>query len=192
MYRLFVAIDLPADVKEQLRPLCGGLPGARWVGGEQLHLTLRFIGEVDGGVFRDVDEQLGMVRASSFSLVLQGVGHFPPRGQPRVVWVGVEKSDPLKHLHGRVESALAEAGLDRDGRKFSPHITLARLKETPATRVGRYLEEFGLFRTEPFPVDEFTLYSSTLTRHGPVHTPEATYPLRESTSDQEEPRPYVD
>jgi len=192
MYRLFVAIDLPADVKEQLRPLCGGLPGARWVDGEQLHLTLRFIGEVDGGVRREIEGGLAEVQAAAFPLALQGVGHFPPRGQPRVVWVGVEKSHPLIHLHGRVERALAEAGVDRDGRKFSPHITLARLTATPATRVGRYLEEFGLFRTQPFPVDEFTLYSSTLTRHGAVHTPEATYPLRESTSDRDEARPQVD
>ena len=186
MYRLFVAIDLPSDVKERLRPLCGGLPGARWVDGDQLHLTLRFIGEVDGGVLRDVREQLGTVRSAPFSLVLQGVGHFPPRGQPRVVWVGLEKSGPLGVLHGRVESALADAGLERDGRKFSPHITLARLKETPASRVGRYLEEFGLFRTDPFTVDAFILYSSTLTRHGAVHTPEATYPLIAGSRDDEE------
>jgi len=189
MYRLFVAIDLPAEVKERLRALCGGLPGARWVDGEQLHLTLRFIGEVDGGVRDEIAGGLAEVQAAAFPLALQGVGHFPPRGQPRVVWVGVERSPPLIHLHGRVESALAAAGMERDGRKFSPHITLARLTATPATRVGRYLEEFGLFRTEPFPVDEFTLYSSTLTRHGAVHTPVATYPLRESTSDREEARP---
>jgi len=189
VYRLFVAIDLPADVKEQLRPLCGGLPGARWVDGGQLHLTLRFVGEVDGGVRREIEDALAEVQAASFTLALQGVGHFPPRGQPRVVWVGVEKSDPLNHLHGRVETALAAAGVDRDGRKFSPHITLARLTATPATRVGRYLEEFGLFRTEPFPVGEFTLYSSTLTRHGAVHTPEAVYPLGKKTTGGDESRP---
>jgi 2'-5' RNA ligase len=190
MFRLFVAIDLPADVKARLLPLCGGLPGARWVDGGQLHLTLRFIGEVDGGVRREIEGALAEVQAASFTLALQGVGHFPPRGQPRVVWVGVEKSSPLNHLHGRVETALAVAGVERDGRKFSPHITLARLTATPATRVGRYLEEFGLFRTEPFPVDEFTLYSSTLTRHGAVHTLEAAYPLGVKNTGGDESRPY--
>ncbi|MGD2063114.1 MAG: RNA 2',3'-cyclic phosphodiesterase [Nitrospirota bacterium] len=186
MYRLFVAIDLPPEVKERLAPLRGGLPGARWVDPEQLHLTLRFIGEVDGGILREVREGLGAVHGLPFSLTLQGVGHFPPRGQPRVVWVGVEKSGPLNQLHGRVETALAAVGVERDGRKFSPHITLARLKETPGPRVGRYLEAFGLFRTDPFAVEEITLYSSTLTRHGAVHTPEASYPLTARSRDDEE------
>ncbi|HEX9592764.1 MAG TPA: RNA 2',3'-cyclic phosphodiesterase [bacterium] len=186
MYRLFVAIDLPPEVKGRLVPLRGGLPGARWVEGEQLHLTLRFIGEVDGGVLREIRASLETVHGRPFSLALQGVGHFPPRGQPRVVWVGVEKSAPLTQLHGRVESALAAVGVAREGRKFSPHITLARLNGTPGSRVGRYLEEFGLFRTDPFAVEELTLYSSTLTRHGAVHTPEATYPLTAGSRDDEE------
>ena len=186
MYRLFVAIDLPPEVKERLAAMRGGLPGARWVDGDQLHLTLRFIGEVDGGVLRDIRAGLEAVHGLPFSLALQGVGHFPPRGQPRVVWVGVEKSAPLIQLHGRVESALAAVEIERDRRKFSPHITLARLNGTPGSRVGRYLEEFGLFRTDPFAVDEFVLYSSTLTRHGAIHTPEATYPLTAGSQPDEE------
>jgi 2'-5' RNA ligase len=186
MYRLFVAIDLPAEVKERLVPMRGGLPGARWVDGEQLHLTLRFIGEVDGAVLREIRAGLEAVHGLPFSLTLQGVGHFPPRGQPRVVWVGVEKSAPLIQLHSRVESALAAVGVEREGRKFSPHITLARLNGTPGSRVGRYLEEFGLFRTDPFSVDQFVLYSSTLTRHGAIHTPEATYPLTAGSQPDEE------
>jgi 2'-5' RNA ligase len=186
MYRLFVAIDLPPAVKERLAALRGGLPGARWVDGEQLHLTVRFIGEVDGGVLREIRAGLEEVDGLPFPLTLQGVGHFPPRGQPRVVWVGIEKSAPLTQLHGRVESALAAVGIERDARKFSPHITLARLNATPASRVGRYLEEFGLFRTEPFTVQEFVLYSSTLTRHGAIHTPEAAYLLTAGRPSDEE------
>lgn len=182
MYRLFIAIDLPAEVREELGRMCCGLPGARWVDEGQIHLTLRFIGEVDGGRFREIVDGLAAVDSAPFPLALKGIGHFPPRGAPRVVWVGVERSEPLVRLRKRVERALEMVGVERERRKFSPHITLARLKGTPASRVGRYMEDFGLFRTEPFGVDSFALYSSTLSRKGAVHRVEAEYPLNASES----------
>ncbi len=177
MVRLFVAVDLPAGVREGLVALCGGVPGARWVDPDQLHLTLRFIGEVDGGQFRDIATALGAVGGPPFDLRLDGLGHFPPRGAPRVLWVGVERSEPLRSLRSRIESALADLGIAREGRKFAPHITLARLKGTPPARVGRFFEDHPLFRAPPFTVESFRLYSSTLGRRGASHRIEAEYPL---------------
>lgn len=120
MYRLFVAVDVPPAVKRELVRLCSGLPGARWVAGEQIHLTLRFIGEVDGGVFRDIQEGLAAITGAPFALHLAGLGFFPPRGQPRVLWAGVEPVDPVAALRNKVETALVGLGLPPEGRKFSP------------------------------------------------------------------------
>ena len=95
MPRLFIAVDLPDTIKENLESMSFGIPGAKWVRPEQLHLTVRFIGEVDGALFRDIKNILDEVSAAAFSLQLKGVGYFPPRGAPRVLWVGLEKSEPL-------------------------------------------------------------------------------------------------
>ena len=108
---------------------------------------------------------------------MKGVGHFPPGKHPRVLWVGMEGGAPLLELQREVELALIGVGIEPEERRFSPHITLARLKETPAAAVAAFEERFGAFRTEPFPVAEFHLYSSTLTREGAIHKREASYPL---------------
>jgi len=175
--RLFVAIDLPEAVKDHLGIICCGVPRARWVLPEQMHLTLRFIGEVDGGLFRDICEELAGIHGEIFSLQLEGVGFFPPRGKPRVIWVGLHKLDALLRLRYRIESRLIALGLEPEARKFSPHITLARLKNTHPAKVGRFLENYGLFCSTPFSVASFHLYSSQLGRKGAVHRIEATYPL---------------
>jgi 2'-5' RNA ligase len=177
MPRLFVAIDPPFGIREHLGALCCGLPGARWVEPEQLHLTLRFIGDVDGSVLNRVQDTLAEVRAGAFSLRLEGIGFFPPRGSPRVVWVGIMKNEQLLHLHNRIETVLVRAGLAPEDRKYSPHITLARLKNTPASRIGAYLAQHGLFITEEFQVNEFLLYSSVLNSRGARHYIEEGYPL---------------
>jgi len=177
MPRLFVAIDLPLHIRERLGALCCGLPGARWVEPEQLHLTVRFIGEVDSSVFALVREALTEVRAEGFPLQLDGIGFFPPRGSPRVVWAGIRKSEELLRLHHRIESALVRSGLAPEERKFSPHITLARLKNTPSQRIGAYLAQNGLFVTEEFRISEFFLYSSVLNSRGARHYIEEEYPL---------------
>ncbi len=177
MPRLFVAIDLPAPVQEVLAAMSGGLPGARWTVPEQLHLTLRFIGEVDSGRFRDIREALGEVRSHHFSLHLEGVGFFPPRGNPRVLWAGVGQNEQLLQLYRRLEAALVRAGLAPEGRKFAPHITLARLRNTPASRVGGFIASHSLLVTADFSVNQFVLYSSVLNGRGAKHYVEEVYPL---------------
>lgn len=177
MIRLFVAVDLPETVRQQLAGLCFGLPGAHWVAAEQIHLTLRFVGEVDGAMFRDIREGLAGVRSDSFAMQVQGLGFFPPRQSPRVLWVGVAKNDALVLLRNRVEAVLVRCGLEPEGRKFAPHITLARLRDTPLSRLTNFLSGNALFATEPYTVEEFHLYSSLLTAKGAVHQLEASYPL---------------
>ena len=175
MIRLFVAIELPEDVRQRIERMCADVPGARWAEPEQMHLTLRFIGEVDGDVFREIRESLGTVRAEPFEMELRGVGHFPPRGEPRILWVGVQRSEELVRLRNRVESTLVRIGLEPEGRKFSPHITIARLKGTPPRAVGSFLAQHGLFQAGPIAVDGFQLHSSTLGAKRAVYRCEASY-----------------
>ena len=175
--RLFVAIDPPAETREQLVGLCCGLPDARWVAPEQLHLTLCFIGEVSGAVFLDIREALTEIQAAPFALRLQGVGFFPPRGQPRVVWAGIAPSEPLAVLQRKIATRLLALDVPLENRKFAPHLTLARLQQTPPSRVGRYLQEHALFAAPEWAVREFVLYSSVLGRKGASHIMEQIYPL---------------
>ncbi len=177
MPRLFVAIDLPALVQEDLAAMFCGLPGARWTAPEQLHLTVRFIGEVDSSRFRDIREALGTVHSHPFSLHLEGLGFFPPRGQPRVLWAGVGKSEQLLQLYRRLEATLVRAGLEPEGRKFAPHITLARLRNTPASRIGGFIAAHSLLVTADFPVNRFVLYASVLNGRSAKHYMEEVYPL---------------
>ncbi|HLP40038.1 MAG TPA: RNA 2',3'-cyclic phosphodiesterase, partial [Fibrobacteria bacterium] len=154
-----------------------GLPGAAWVPPEQMHLTLRFLGEVDGETFTMIREALGGVQSRKFHLSLKGVGHFPKRGDPEVLWVGIAGGDEVIRLRNRIESLLVKRGVEPDARKFHPHVTLARIKDTKALWIGRYLIDNSLFALHEIPVQAFHLYSSRLTPAGAEHTLEASYPL---------------
>lgn len=176
MYRLFVALDFPETIQEQLLELYQyGIPGASWVDYEQLHLTLRFIGEVDGVQFSDIRESLAEIEVSSFSLTLKGVGFFPPRKTPRILWVGVAANDELLQLQKKIERRLVAVGISPEKRKFTPHITLARLKNTPEDRVGKFLMGNSLFQSDTFSINEFVLYSSVLSSKGATHHKEMIY-----------------
>jgi len=177
--RLFVAIDLPEAVCERLQGLRGGLRGARWSEVNQMHVTLRFIGDVDPQAFDDIADSLADVDQSEFEMALEGVGHFPPRGQPRVLWAGVNAPPALATLHTKVEAAVVAAGQPADTRRFAPHVTLARFrKPVGAAKIGAFLEANAMFGTAAFPVDAFHLYASHLAQNGAVHTVECSYPLR--------------
>ena len=175
--RLFVAIDLPQETKDEIGPLCAGVPGAKWVEPDNLHLTLRFIGEVDGGLFRDIGQALSEVKVEAFEMRLKGVGRFGQGKRVRQLWAGVEAGEALDQLRRRVEAALTGIGIEPERRKFHPHVTLARLKGAPVSRIGAFLGDHSLFATESIAVDSFVLYSSFLSRDGAIHRPEATYSL---------------
>ncbi|HMA16034.1 MAG: RNA 2',3'-cyclic phosphodiesterase [Bacteroidota bacterium] len=175
--RLFVALALPEPLREQLCGLCNGLPGARWVAPENMHLTLRFIGEVEGHDAEDIDAALSGIHFPRFPLTLAGVGDFGDERRLRSVWVGVEANGMLERLQGKVEQAVQRAGQPPEKRKFKPHVTLARFKSHPGPRLESYFTERSLFRAAPFEVSAFTLYSSYLAHEGAIYSPEAVYPL---------------
>ena len=177
MIRLFVAVELPEQVRDRLARISYNLAGARWLDGDAVHLTLRFIGEVDHDVAADIDDALLRVAAPAFQLCLAGVGHFGSRGRAAVLWIGVGASSALAQLQAKIESALVRTGLAPEGRKFHPHVTLARLRATPADRLAPILADLGALRLGPFTVEHFTLFSSMLGKDGAVYTPEARYPL---------------
>jgi 2'-5' RNA ligase len=177
LHRLFVAIELPAEIKEQLPRLRESVPGARWVPVDQLHLTMRFIGEVSEETLTAVRAALAGVHEKSFAITMEGVGHFPPRKPPRVLWVGLTAGPELADLQQQIEAALQSVGLAAEERPFSPHITLARLRETPPSAVSSYEQRHAGFHCPPFAVTDFHLYESTLTGKGAIHQQLATYPL---------------
>jgi 2'-5' RNA ligase len=176
MHRLFVAICPPEPVRAQLIDLMEGVDGARWQSDEQLHLTLRFIGEVDARTADDVHTALTGVRHPPFELALAGLGAFDRRGTPTALWAGVAPQEPLKALHKKVDHALARAGLAPERRAYLPHITLARFGRSAGSLVP-VLESAGGLTGAPFPVAEFRLYESHLTATGADYVPVTRYPL---------------
>lgn len=176
--RLFVAIDLPDEVRQSVADICRGLPGVRWLPPDQLHLTLRFIGEADDAVNATIHRGLAAIDFPPLPLSLQGVGCFPSLQRPRVLWVGVRGGESLPQLQQRVEAAVVAAGVPAEKRPFSPHITLARLREHREADVAPFLTRNASFHNEPFTVDAFHLYSSVLTAKGAIHRREASYPLK--------------
>ena len=178
MKRLFIALEIDETIRRLLCGLGSDIPGARPVPEEQLHLTLRFIGEVDGAVFRDIRTTLHEIDGPAVTMAIKGVGFFPPRGLPRVLWAGIEAPPELMRLRNRVNRTLQGCGIEPEQRKFHPHITLARLNNSPPGRVARFLAGNNLMQTPPFSAEQLILFSSTLTRKGAVHAIEAIYPLR--------------
>ncbi|HEX3808801.1 MAG TPA: RNA 2',3'-cyclic phosphodiesterase [Rhizomicrobium sp.] len=174
--RLFVALALPDAVAQTMFLLQSGVPGARWQTREQLHLTLRFIGEVDGRDAANIDDVLSTIEAPPFTLALKGVGEFGGKN-PRALWAGVSDPEPIIHLQKKIERALQRLGLAPEERKFTPHVTLARLRGAPPAKVIEYLADHALYASAPFQVAEFALYSSHLTPGGSVYTVERRYGL---------------
>lgn len=180
MIRLFVAIDLPEWIKADLETLCFfGIRGVKWVDPEQFHLSLKFIGEVDESLFGNIEDCLSKINNKSFSLNLSQVGLFPNGKAPRVIWAGVDKNEDLMRLQKKVETQLNRLNLRGDKRKYSPHITLGRVKSQKPGRIGDFMIHNNLFKSGPFEVDRFTLFSSMLTPKGPIYRKEKEFYLRQ-------------
>lgn len=172
MMRLFVAVRPPVEVRDALLDCMGGVAAARWQDDDQLHLTLRFVGEVDRHAANDIAAALAEVRHPGVPARLGGFGQFATRGRPNALWIAVEPAAALTTLHHKVDQALAGAGVARDPRAFVPHITLARL--------GRDAGPLGGFLARPAPPADFavtslTLFESILTRTGAVYRPVADF-----------------
>lgn len=177
--RLFVGLSLPQDAIEALSALQHGLEGARWRPAENFHITLAFIGETDRHGFHEASGALQTVDAPGFSLRLSGAGSFGER-KPRAVWAGVAPGDEIHYLQARIAAALRRAGLAVEKRKFTPHVTLAYLKNARREAVASYCAMHGLFSTREFPVAQFHLYSSKMGGEASHYTIENSYPLSSS------------
>lgn len=176
MPRLFTGIEIPSQIAQGLSMLRGGLPGARWIDPENYHITLRFIGDVDGAMGRDVMQMLGSVRRAPFDIVLDRLDQFGGR-KPRAVFAGATPIPALIELQAEHERILQRLGLPPESRKYSPHVTLARLRETSAHQVADYLSSRAPLRSPPFPVSRFVLFSSKASTGGGPYVVEAAYPL---------------
>jgi 2'-5' RNA ligase len=176
MPRLFTALEIPRDAALSLSLLRGGLPGARWLDVENYHITLRFIGDVDGPTADEVVNALDRVDRSSFSLSLSGIGSFGAK-KPHSIWAGVSPSAELMALQAEIERICQRIGLAPDTRRFSPHVTLARLRHARVSDVVSYLSGRGDFRTESFDVGRFVVMSARDSVGGGPYLVEEAYPL---------------
>lgn len=177
MPRIFIGLDLPDAIDDHLDLVGGGIPGARWEGRDRLHATLRFVGEVEGAALRRLYDALAEVEAPRMTLQIAGVGVFPPRGEPKVLWAGFADDRPVIELQRRIERALQHAGFDPEPRKFSAHVTLARLRDAPRDRVAAFLAHNALLRTDSFEVGAFFAYSSILAPAGAKYRIERHFAL---------------
>ena len=176
MHRLFVAIRPPEDIRDLLIDAMDDSADFRWQDDEQLHLTLRFIGEVDRPVADDLADALGQVRAEPFALRIKGVGRFEQRNSG-ALWAGVEPKVPVAALAAKVERVCQSVGLEPERRAFHPHITIARWKGRRTRELQDYLERAAALASEPFEVDRFALFESRLSRHGAHYEAAAEFPL---------------
>ncbi|MFC3126537.1 RNA 2',3'-cyclic phosphodiesterase [Pseudoroseomonas globiformis] len=179
MPRLFVALPIPEQLREELAGLAGGIQGARWVPPENYHLTLRFIGEIEGWQADEVDEALASIRARPFEVQLAGLDLFEKAGRLTSLHVKVERGERLLHLQSKVEQALQRAGLPPERRRFAPHITLARTDKAAPDKLIGFVQAHNLFRPNPMQVEHFRLYSSLLGKEQAHYEPEVDYPLEE-------------
>lgn len=176
MHRLFVAIRPPEDIRDRLIDAMDDSPELGWVQDENLHLTLRFIGEVERPLADDIALALTRIRSEAFELGVAGVGIFERR-TGGALWAAVQPKDAVAALAAKVERACVHAGLESERRAFHPHITLARFKQDAAKAAQAFLERNRALATPPFAVDRFILYESRLSRHGAHYEEVADYPL---------------
>jgi len=174
--RLFVALSIPDSVGLQLTALQSGVPGARWQTREQFHITLRFLGEVNGAQMRDVDDMLSGIHAPAFDVQLKGVGEFG-HDKPHAIWADIAPNDALLHLQKKIERAMQQVGIAPDKHKYKAHVTVAYLYGTPPGTVVDWLTDHARFAASPFTANDFILYSSQLTSDGSKYRAERSYPL---------------
>ncbi len=179
MVCLFVGLALPKEVRDRLAALQSGVPGARWTAPENFHLSLYFIGEVEKGQAEDIHHALSGICAPEFPLIISGVGTFGNAKKVRTLWAGVRHSQVLWRIQKKVKSSVARAGGASKGRKFSPHVTLAYLKEPHPYRLEDFLRNHEPFLAAPFPVRNFFLYRSHPGRSGAHYEALREYPLSE-------------
>ncbi len=176
MPRLFTGLEIPPDIGQALSSLRGGLPGARWIDPENYHVTLRFIGDIHGVAANEIAATLTRVNRKPFEVALQGLSSFGSK-KPRAVVASVVPSRPLMELQAELERLMQRCGLDPEGRKFTPHVTLARLRDASVHDVADYLSLRGYFPTRSFTASRFVLFSSRASVGGGPYVVEDAYAL---------------
>jgi RNA 2',3'-cyclic 3'-phosphodiesterase len=176
VHRLFIAIRLPEDIRDLLLDAMDDGADFRWQDEDQLHLTLRFIGEVERPLADDLAAELGRVRAQPFKLRIAGTGRFEQRNSG-ALWAGIDARAPVAALAAKVERACLAVGIEPERRAFHPHITLARWKGRRTREIAVFLERTRGLSSEPFEVRDFTLFESRLSRHGAHYEQVANYAL---------------
>ncbi len=176
MPRLFTGIEIPALARNQLALLKGGLPGARWIDPENYHLTLRFVGDIDGRMAVEIAEMLARVRRRSFQLRIDGLASFGSK-RPHSIVATIAPSRDLIELQAEHERLMQRLGLPAEPRKYTPHITLARIRGTPERQIADYLSLRGGLFVPPFLVDQFVLFSARESVGGGPYIVEESYPL---------------
>jgi RNA 2',3'-cyclic 3'-phosphodiesterase len=179
MPRLFTALEIPPDVRAAISAVRGGLPGARWIDPENYHVTLRFIGDVDESVAHEAAFILGQVRREAFEIKLDTLSSFGSH-RPRAIVALVSPSRPLLELQAEQERLLRRIGLEPEGRKFTPHVTVARLRDSSSHQVAEYFSARGHFRAPVFEPERFVLFSSRDSVGGGPYVVEADYPFLEA------------
>jgi 2'-5' RNA ligase len=176
MPRLFAGLEIPEEVGHTLSMLRGGLPGARWIDPEDYHVTLRFIGDIDAVSANEIASMLFRVNRKPFEVTVQGLQSFGGK-KPRAVVASVLPSRPLIELQAELERLMQRLGLDPEGRKFTPHITLARLRDATNQDVADYLSMRGYFPTKIFTAQRFVLFSARASTGGGPYVVEDSYAL---------------
>ena len=176
MPRLFTGLEVPPDVAFELDLLRGGIGGARWIDRENFHITLRFIGDIDDGLAREIAYELDGVEARPFTLRLKGIGAFGGN-KPHTLFAGVEANADLQRLQSIHERICQVLGLSAEARKFTPHVTLARLRDSDPGPVHRFVAAHSLFASRVFEVARFVLFSSRPSRGGGPYAVEESYQL---------------
>jgi RNA 2',3'-cyclic 3'-phosphodiesterase len=176
MPRLFTGLEIPTEVGQTLSSLRGGLPGARWIDPENYHVTLRFIGDIDGISANEIASMLVRINRKPFDVTVQGLSSFGGR-KPRAVVANIAPSRPLIELQAELERLMQRIGLDPEGRKFTPHVTLARLHDASSQDVADYLSVRGYFPSRVFTAERFVLFSSRASTGGGPYVVEDAYAL---------------
>ena len=190
--RVFVAVPLPTHIRAALAHLAGGIAGIRWIDSENMHITLRFAGEINRAEVDDLHLELADIRFPEFEIGLRGIGTFEHRGHVRMLWAGFDDPSTLIALRDRVEAAAVRSGLQPDSRKYKPHITLCRFKPNSMPDIGPYLEMNNTFSTPPFPVEQIALFRSHLGNGGARYEILNAYPLEQAVLYGEDAAAFAD
>lgn len=180
--RLFIALPIPTFAKQQLLDLKRPIKGFRWQQENQIHLTLKFLGETDLEIIQELKTNLQSIVVPAFSITINGLGYFPRGKRPKVLWAGVNENELLAELYMEVQKACSELGFETESRSFKPHVTIARMKKVLRKDVISFVKEQQRFRIPDIAVNEFVLYESQLNAGGARHSRLKTFPLQKKSN----------